>query len=199
MKSIMATAICVSCLISVAILAGCGAVASVQSLQPPSWPTITTPSLPNGMLDSPYIGTIQASGGVAPFSWTISSGALPHNLELTNSNTNAATISGTPDTAVQGAAFGISVMDSAHHSTSHSYTLSVLLEPEPATLTPANMSFVCTARLVAGGCSPPVIATLTHTGASAFDSVVINIRGLYFSERAAATRGSRSSSILIPE
>lgn len=47
MKSIVRAMIVVSCLISVVMLSGCGAGASQQSLQRP---TITTASVPNGML-----------------------------------------------------------------------------------------------------------------------------------------------------
>jgi hypothetical protein len=179
MNFIVRKMIVVSCLISVVTLAGCGAGSSQQSI---GGPTITTASVPNGMLDAPYLDTIQASGGVAPFTWTVSVGALPHNLTLSGSTTNIATISGTPDTAVQGAAFSIKVTDSANQSASHSYTVSVLSEPDPATLTPGTMEFVCVARLVGGGCTPPQIATLTNTGMSTLNVLGISISGSYFSE-----------------
>jgi hypothetical protein len=179
MKSILRAMIVVPWLLSVATLSGCGARSSLQSLQ---MPTITTASVPNGMLDAPYVETIQASGGVAPFAWTVSVGALPHNLTLSSSTTNTVTISGTPDTAEQGAAFSIKVTDSANQSASHSYTVSVLLEPDPVTLTPGSMEFVCAARLVGGGCTPPEIATLTNTGMSTLNVLGISISGSYFSE-----------------
>ena len=94
MKSVVRAMIVVSSISSVVMLSGCGAGSSQQSLVRP---TITTASVPNGMLDAPYVGTIQAKGGVAPFTWTVSAGALPHNLVLSGSTTNTVTISGTPD------------------------------------------------------------------------------------------------------
>jgi hypothetical protein len=45
---------------------------------------------------------IQASGGVAPFAWSVSSGSLPHNLSLESGSTNIANASGKPDTAQGG-------------------------------------------------------------------------------------------------
>ena len=179
MKSILRAMIVVPWLLSVATLTGCGARSSLQSLQ---MPTITTASVPNGMLDAPYVETIQASGGVAPFAWTVSVGALPHNLTLSSSATNTVTISGTPDIAVQEAGFSIKVTDSANQSASHSYTISILLEPDPVTLNPGNMDFACVARLVGGGCTPPETATLTNNGASTLNVLGISITGSYFSQ-----------------
>jgi hypothetical protein len=56
-------------------------------------PTITTASLPGGTQNSAYTGQLAASGGTTPYSWSITTGALPTGLALT-----AATgaISGTP-------------------------------------------------------------------------------------------------------
>ena len=179
MKSVVRWMIIVSYLVSVVTLSGCGAGSSQQS---PSAPAITTTSVPNGMLDAPYVETIQASGGVAPFTWTVSIGALPHNLTLSASTTNTVTISGTPDIAVQGAAFSIKVTDSANQSASRSYTVSVLLEPDLVTLTPGNMDFACVARLVGGGCTPPEMATLTNTETSTLNVLGISISGSYFSQ-----------------
>src|SRR5262249_4887079 len=37
---------------------------------------ITTTSLPVGLIDTPYSATLTASGGTAPLTWTVQSGAL---------------------------------------------------------------------------------------------------------------------------
>jgi len=50
---------------------------SFQQSTPPLM--ITTASLPNGTSETPYSQEIQASGGVAPFTWSVSTGTLPHN------------------------------------------------------------------------------------------------------------------------
>ncbi len=56
--------------------------------------TITTSSLPNGVINSAYSVTLAASGGTAPYnSWSIVAGALPAGLNL---NANSGAITGTP-------------------------------------------------------------------------------------------------------
>jgi hypothetical protein len=179
MKSAIRAMMVASCLISLVMLSGCGAGTSQQSVQRP---TITTVSVPNGVIDVPYLEEIRARGGVAPFTWTVSAGALPHNLILGGSTTNTVTISGTPDTVMQGAAFSIAVMDSANQSVSQPYTLSILLGPDPATLSPGIMGFSCTASLLFTGCTPPETATLTNTGAATLNVLGISISGSYFSQ-----------------
>ena len=57
---------------------------------------ITTASLPDGQIGVPYSQTLQATGGVTPYTWSIDSGALPPGLSLSPST---GVISGTPTTA----------------------------------------------------------------------------------------------------
>jgi len=62
------------------------------TVQNPTVPpvTITTTSLPNAKRNKSYNRTIQATGGVAPYSWAIVSGSLPPGLSL-NASTGAVT------------------------------------------------------------------------------------------------------------
>src|SRR4029077_5694229 len=129
MKSAARTMVIVSCLISVAMLSKCGG--GPQKIPPLA---ITTASLPNGTIENQYSQPIQASGGVGPFQWTVSSGTLPHNLALSSSSASTAMISGTPDTAAQAKAFTVKVADSANQSASQPYTVSILLEPDTLAL-----------------------------------------------------------------
>jgi len=71
-----------------------------------------------------YNQTIQASGGVAPFVWTISSGSLPHGVTLAASTTNTVTIAGVPDT-VENAVFSIQVKDAKNGSANQSYSVNI--------------------------------------------------------------------------
>ena len=57
---------------------------------------ITTGSIPSGQVGTAYTARLAASGGTTPYSWSISSGALPAGLTLA---TASGTISGTPTTA----------------------------------------------------------------------------------------------------
>jgi hypothetical protein len=56
--------------------------------------SITSTSLPNGVSGSAYSASLAATGGTAPYAWTISSGSLPAGLLL-----SGASISGTPAAA----------------------------------------------------------------------------------------------------
>ena len=56
-------------------------------------PTITTTSLPNGQRNVSYSHTLQATGGVTPYTWSLASGSLPAGLTL---NGATGVISGTP-------------------------------------------------------------------------------------------------------
>jgi len=161
MRSVMRLAVVLSCLISVALLSRCGGGSSQQSVQRL---TIAPAALPNGTSETPYSQTIQASGGVAPFTWTVSAGALPHNVALSSSTTNTVTISGTPDTAAQGVAFTVKVTDAASQTASQPYTVSILLEPDTITLSAPSLTF--TPQLV-GTLSGAQLETVTNTGTAA--------------------------------
>lgn len=160
MKFVSRLMVIVSCLISVVVLSGCGGGPSQPQVQRL---TITTAALPNGTSETPYSQSVQATGGVGPFTWTVSTGALPHNVVLSNSTTNAVTISGTPDTAVQGQAFTVKVTDSASHAASQNYTVSILLEPDVITLSAPSQTF---APQVVGSVSGTQTDTITNTGTS---------------------------------
>ena len=154
MKSAVRTIVVVSCLISVAMLSKCGG--GAPKIQPL---TITTASLPNGTIETQYSQQIQASGGVGPFHWT-HSGTLPHNLALSTSTTSTAMVSGTPDTAAQKVAFTVQVTDSASQSASQAYIVSILLEPDTLTVSPASLSF---APQLMGTSSTSQTETVTNT------------------------------------
>jgi protocatechuate 3,4-dioxygenase beta subunit len=60
---------------------------------------INAPALPNGTKNVEYTNQqITASGGTAPYSWSIASGALPAGLSLSNSGLISGTPSATPGT-----------------------------------------------------------------------------------------------------
>jgi hypothetical protein len=81
---------------------------------------ILTESLPPGIEGAPYSSPVSASGGTAPYSWSVS-GSLPPGLTL-----NAATgaISGTP-TAQGSFSFTVSVTDAAQASASRALSIQI--------------------------------------------------------------------------
>lgn len=56
---------------------------------------VTTASLPDATVGTPYNATLTATGGLAPYTWSVISGALPPGLSLDS----AGNITGTPTAA----------------------------------------------------------------------------------------------------
>jgi len=87
------------------LLLACGGGGS----NPPANPlSITTTSLQQGQTTVAYNATLSATGGTAPYTWTLKSGTLPAGLSLSTGGT----ISGTPTTA-GAASITVQVSDSA--------------------------------------------------------------------------------------
>ena len=99
--------------------------------------TITTLSLPAGIKGTAYgPATILASGGSAPYTWSIVSGSLPPGLAL---NVNTGAISGTP-TATGGNVFTVAVTDAAAQTTSVQFNITVNAPATPPSITTGNLS-----------------------------------------------------------
>jgi len=95
------------------------------SIQIPPDLVITTTSLPDGHVGVPYGATIKASGGVPPYSWSITSGSLPPGFNL---NPSTGTISGTPS-ATGTHNFTVRVTDSQTPPDSDEQALSIVVKP----------------------------------------------------------------------
>jgi hypothetical protein len=78
------------------------------TVSPPPPLTITTPSLPDGQTLTPYSAAVAVTGGVAPYTWSVSTGQLPSGLTL---NPSTGQITGTPILVTQ-SSFAIRVTDS---------------------------------------------------------------------------------------
>src|SRR6202030_1601942 len=102
------------------LLYGCGG-----SSAPPSPPLITTVSLSDGTIGAAYTQSIHATGGTAPFKWSVSSGSLPHALTLSSSSSSSLTISGTPDTVQANVALSIQVCDVNGQTASQPFSISI--------------------------------------------------------------------------
>ncbi len=85
---------------------------------------LTPSTLPDAQLGTPYEQTLVATGGVAPHTFAIGSGALPDGLTLSP----AGVLSGTPTTLGTGV-FTIIATDASGCSGSESYTLGVFADP----------------------------------------------------------------------
>jgi hypothetical protein len=131
-------------------------VATAASNPPPSALAITTSSLPNGAFGAPYNVTLAATGGVAPYSWSLSSGTLPTGFTLSN----LGVISGTPTNPPFGAfSFSVTVKDSESTPQTASASLSLFINT-PVAITTASLpsavvSEAYSATLTASGGIPP--------------------------------------------
>ncbi|MBB2775704.1 UNVERIFIED_ORG: outer membrane autotransporter protein [Comamonas terrigena] len=86
-------------------------------------PTITVNpgTLPNATIGAGYSQTVSASGGTAPYGYTVSTGSLPTGLTLNSAN---GSISGTP-TAQGSFSFTITATDTNTFTSARSYTVTV--------------------------------------------------------------------------
>ena len=86
---------------------------------------ITTTTLPNGTVGVAYNQTLAATGGLTPYTWSISAGALPTPLTL---NPTTGVISGTPNVA---GTFNFTVMvtDAATRTATRALSITVAATP----------------------------------------------------------------------
>ncbi|MGB7584225.1 MAG: Ig domain-containing protein [Terriglobales bacterium] len=83
---------CLFLLALVMTACGGGALSLTNTGGGASLPSILTTSLPGGTMGAAYAASLKASGGKAPYSWSLRSGALPAGLSLNG----VGAISGTP-------------------------------------------------------------------------------------------------------
>jgi hypothetical protein len=114
--------------------------------------SITTQApLPGGVVGVSYTQTFAATGGTSPYTWSVSTGALPTGLTL---NASTGSLTGTP-TAAGTFNFTLQVVDSAKAAATQAFTITVT-----AALT------ITTATLPNGTVGSAYSQTLTATGGS---------------------------------
>jgi len=108
---------------------------------------ITTTSLPNGEVGTNYQLTLTATGGTAPYTWSLTSGALPANLSL-----NAATggITGTPAATVSATPLTFTLTDSSNPAQNKAVNLTLTVVPSSgitASVSPVRAGITTTQTL----------------------------------------------------
>ncbi|MDR0306147.1 MAG: putative Ig domain-containing protein [Chitinispirillales bacterium] len=90
-------------------------------LSGPQAPAITNDNLPEGQISTNYSHTLSASGGTAPYNWSVTSGTLPSGLSMSGSGV----ISGIPVKA-QSADFTVKVTDANGGQTTKELSISII-------------------------------------------------------------------------
>ena len=119
---------------------------------------VATTSLPAGQPQAPYAAQLGASGGTAPYGWSVSSGNLPAGLTLSNSGA----ISGTP-TQSGTSSFDVSVKDSETSPVKASQALSINI----TVAAPKSTLQITTSSLPAGQAQAIYAAQLGASGGTA--------------------------------
>jgi len=130
--------------------------------------SVTTSSLEGGALGTAYNQTLAATGGITPYSWSISSGSLPAGLSL---NASTGVISGTPTGNTTGPTdFTVKATDSETPTAqSATASLSITISAPPLSVTTTSLAVgvagsAYSASLQAtGGVSPYTWAVTTGT------------------------------------
>jgi len=117
-RSALCCALLLSSLATLPFLTGCG-----SSTNQTGMVYIAQTSLPNVVAGNSYNAALTASFGVAPYTFTVSGGALPAGLTFTATSTGG-TITGTA-TTVGSYTFTITVKDSSGQTNSATYTVGV--------------------------------------------------------------------------
>lgn len=129
---------------------------------------VTSGDLTRGGVGTSYSYPLVGAGGLAPYAWSVASGALPAGLSL---NQNSGVISGTP-TQYGTFSFTIGLTDSQHPPfTATSGTLRIIVDPAPliitssGDLTNGRINIAYSYQLVVtGGRTPYLWALATGSG-----------------------------------
>jgi hypothetical protein len=146
------------CLAAVAVLAaGCGV-----KLTPPKGVITITSILSPGTVNVPYSGGFTATGGMAPYVWTLTSGSLPNGLTLGSAGalSGIPTVAGTSTVTVQVADSSL-VPIKAALATDITINDSTVSISTASPLPQAALNVQYTATLLATGGTPPYTWSLT--------------------------------------
>jgi hypothetical protein len=172
--------------IQVTDAAGSSAVGSFAiTINPPPLVITTVPPLFNGIVGTSYAQAFSATGGVPPYTWTVTSGSVPDGLTF---DPNTGILQGTPQSAGT-FTFTVQVADKAGASVSQSY--SVVINTPSLTITVAGtlasgavgVSYNQKLPLAASGGTPPYTWSL-NSG---------SVPGLIFDPSGVALAGTPTS------
>ena len=97
--------------------------------------TVTTAALPAATADVSYSAKLAVSGGIAPYTWSVTQGSLPAGLKL---DPSTGAISGKP-TAPGTASFTVTVGDAENPAATASANLSITVTAAPLVITTTSV------------------------------------------------------------
>jgi len=117
---------------------------------------VSTVSVPGGTAGTAYSTNLAATGGTAPYTWSVAAGStLPPGLALSG----AGAISGTPDMPAT-YPFSVQVRDSVNNTSTMAYSLAIVAPaPPPPPTTTCNSPYGNCSDPYEGGSGPPATRT----------------------------------------
>ncbi len=136
--------------------------------------TVTTTSLPGGLVNTAYASSLAASGGSGSgYSWQVLTGALPAGVTLSTSGS----LSGTP-TATGTSSFTVEVTDSAHNTATQALSIQIATLAVTTTSLPnATVGSPYSTTLAEMGGTAPFTWTIT-AGSSAPGGLTLGTNGV---------------------
>ncbi len=128
---------------------------------------VTTATLPDGMVGSPYSAQLTATGGTNSYTWAIASGALPGGLTLSTSGL----ISGTPNA---NGTFGFNVTATDGNGQPATRTLAITVAPVTTTTTGGGGGGGTTTTTMTGATTTTLGGTTTTTVAGGTTTTLAN-------------------------
>jgi Putative Ig domain len=109
--------------------------------------TITTTTLPNGTVNTPYSAVVATTNGCAPATWTVISGALPAGITMTAVNKPISLkLAGTPTKA---ATYSFTLQVKGCHGATSTKSYTVIIQPSPNHVVSLNWN-ASTSQNIAG-------------------------------------------------
>ena len=146
------------------ILSGCASIQGSSGGGGSAPLAIATTTLPNGQVGVAYNATLAATGGKAPYSWSLMSGSLPAGLSL---NSVTGVVSGTATATANAVALTFQLTDSENPAQKRTVSLTLTVTPATLTITTSSLangqvSVAYSATLAASGGTLPYTWSLTN-------------------------------------